>query len=81
MSNSSRFFTLYKAHAVNMRVPKEKASFLLSILGISIMIGRILIGWISDHPRVCISCLNNYFETCNPNDTFFKNTGQRIVAE
>ncbi|XP_046650396.1 monocarboxylate transporter 12-like isoform X2 [Daphnia pulicaria] len=47
------------AHAVNMGVPKEKASFLLSILGISIMIGRILIGWISDHPRVSVLLLNN----------------------
>nr|CAH0099431.1 unnamed protein product [Daphnia galeata] len=47
------------AHAVNIGIPKEKASFLLSILGICIMIGRILIGWISDHPKVSVLVLNN----------------------
>ncbi len=41
-----------EAHAVNMGIPKEKASFLLSIVGICNMIGRIINGWLSDHPKV-----------------------------
>jgi predicted MFS family arabinose efflux permease len=40
------------AHAVNMGIPKEEASFLLSIVGISSMIGRIINGWLSDRPKV-----------------------------
>lgn len=43
-----------EAHAVNMGIPKEKASFLLSIVGICNMIGRIINGWISDHPKVIL---------------------------
>ncbi|XP_046650514.1 monocarboxylate transporter 12-like isoform X3 [Daphnia pulicaria] len=47
------------AHAVNMGIPKEEASFLLSIIGICNMIGRIINGWLSDNPKVSVLFLNN----------------------
>ncbi len=43
-----------EAHAVNMGIPKEEASFLLSIIGICNMIGRIINGWLSDNPKVIL---------------------------
>jgi hypothetical protein len=35
-----------------MGIPKEEASFLLSIVGICSMMGRIINGVLADHPKV-----------------------------
>ena len=35
-----------------MGIPKESASFLLSLFGICGMIGRLLNGLLADHPKV-----------------------------
>ena len=38
--------------AVEMKIPDEKASFLISITGIVNTLGQIIIGFIGDHPKV-----------------------------
>ncbi|XP_046649914.1 monocarboxylate transporter 12-like isoform X1 [Daphnia pulicaria] len=52
-------FVYLAAHAVNMGIPKEEASFLLSIVGICSMMGRIINGVLADHPKVSVLLLNN----------------------
>lgn len=52
-------FVYLAAHAVETGVPKEEASFLLSIVGICSMMGRLINGWLSDHPKVSVLLLNN----------------------
>lgn len=36
-----------------MGIPKGEAPFLLSVIGIASMIGRIFNGWLADQPCVC----------------------------
>lgn len=42
----------FVAHAVDIGATKESASFLISIVGISSMIGRLINGWLADRPKV-----------------------------
>ncbi|XP_059351355.1 LOW QUALITY PROTEIN: monocarboxylate transporter 13-like [Daphnia carinata] len=52
-------FMYLAAHAVSMGISKEEASFLLSVVGICSMTGRIINGWLSDNPKVSVLLLNN----------------------
>ena len=54
IATNNNYCVVELAHAVNMGIPKEEASFLLSIVGICNMMGRIVNGWLSDHPKVYI---------------------------
>ncbi|KAK4008227.1 hypothetical protein OUZ56_013378 [Daphnia magna] len=47
------------AHATKMGIPKGEAPFLLSVIGIASMIGRIFNGWLADQPCVNLLFLNN----------------------
>ncbi|XP_057375695.1 monocarboxylate transporter 13-like [Daphnia carinata] len=47
------------AHATKMGIPKIEASFLLSVIGMSNMIGRIFNGWLADQPWVNVLFMNN----------------------
>lgn len=42
----------YLAHAVNVGISKESASFLLSIVGLCSLLGRLVNGLLADHPKV-----------------------------
>lgn len=42
----------FQAHAVNMGNSKESSSLLLSVVGISSMIGRLINGFLADRPKV-----------------------------
>ena len=44
------------ARAIQNGVDKDSASRLLSIIGITNTIGRVICGWVADHPKVaCLS--------------------------
>ncbi|XP_077563614.1 monocarboxylate transporter 5 isoform X3 [Haemaphysalis longicornis] len=45
--------------AVLKGIDKDKAAFLLSIIGITNMIGRLIFGWLSDLPQINCLLLNN----------------------
>ncbi len=45
---------MYLAHATQMGVSREAASFLLSVVGFCSMFGRVMYGWLSDLPKVII---------------------------
>lgn len=47
-----------------MGIPKEEASFLLSIVGICSMMGRIINGVLADHPKVNAPCFTHVFRLC-----------------
>lgn len=47
------------ARAMDYGVEAESASFLLSIIGISNTVGRVVCGAISDHPKVNVLLVNN----------------------
>ena len=52
LPNHNIFTRFILAHAVNTEASKESASFLLSVLGISSTIGRLINGWVADQPKV-----------------------------
>lgn len=37
---------------MHMSIEQHHASFLISVIGISNIIGKIVLGWISDHKRI-----------------------------
>ena len=45
-------FTFVVDHAMLLGVSKTKAALLLSLLGISSGVGRLLVGWVVDSPSV-----------------------------
>ncbi|KAK8782394.1 hypothetical protein V5799_016265, partial [Amblyomma americanum] len=45
--------------AVLKGIDKDKAAFLLSLIGITNMIGRLIFGWLSDMPQINCLLLNN----------------------
>lgn len=56
---------------------KESASFLLSIIGITNTVGRVVCGALSDHPKVYYNDLFKYIKNNNNNLLL----GQRFVGE
>lgn len=52
-------FMFLAARAENSGVDKESASFLLSIIGITNTVGRVVCGALSDHPKVNVLLVNN----------------------
>ncbi|XP_064651245.1 monocarboxylate transporter 12-like [Lineus longissimus] len=51
-TGQSTIYTYLVDYALYRDIDKHSASFLLSIIGILNTIGRIVIGWVTDHPRV-----------------------------
>ena len=47
------------AHAIEMGIDKTLAAFLLSIGGIISVVGKLVVGYVCDHPKVVITVLNN----------------------
>lgn len=47
------------ARAEELGADKESASFLLSIVGITNTVGRVVCGALSDHPKVNVLLVNN----------------------
>jgi len=52
-------FMFLAARAIQNGVDKDSASRLLSIIGITNTIGRVICGWVADHPKVNVLLLNN----------------------
>ena len=50
-------FSSRAARAENTGIDKESASFLLSIIGITNTVGRVVCGALSDHPKVFFSLI------------------------
>ena len=48
-----------KDRAVHLGIKRDTASFLLSVIGISTIIGKIVIGYLSDRPWINRLCLYN----------------------
>jgi MCP family monocarboxylic acid transporter-like MFS transporter 14 len=52
-------FMFLAARAEQLGADKESASFLLSIIGITNTLGRVVCGALSDHPKVNVLMVNN----------------------
>lgn len=56
---SARVFDRSLVSLVISGIPQGKAAYLLSMIGITNTVGRVLCGWVSDHPRVNALAINN----------------------
>ena len=43
----------FSGYANDLEIAEGDASFIMSLIGICNTVGRIIAGWISDHPKAC----------------------------